>query len=99
MNHIKLINEVLMEANRRAAVGTEDKIHYAVTQYWMAATTEQIRDLGCFVEYFRRRGKNAIWIAANVYHDFTGTINDEECFLPRSNGFAAKLAAELEVTA
>jgi hypothetical protein len=98
LNHIKIIKDVLIEANQRAAVASKTKIHFEIVAYWMAATTEQVTDLACFIEYFRRRGKNVIWIAANVYHDIAGAVNDEKCFLPRSNGFAAKLAAEMEVT-
>jgi hypothetical protein len=95
LNHIQLINDILVEGNRRAAMGTEKKIHFEVIEYWFAATTNEVKDLGCFIEYFKRKGKNPIWICANVYHDMSGTATNDKCFLPRSNGFAEKLEAEV----
>jgi len=93
MNHIKLIKDVLADAGISSGM-TETDLGWMICQYWLKATTEQVEDLGCFIQMFRERYKTPIWIAANVCHDLNGIIEDKPCFEPRSAGFADKYRRE-----
>ncbi|MBA7648418.1 hypothetical protein ES703_56204 [subsurface metagenome] len=46
-------------------------------------------DMGAFIEWSIREGKDYRWVLANLSHDCIGLLKREDCLLPRTTGYYA----------
>lgn len=47
-----------------------------------------LEDFQAFIRFGIREDRDLFWILSNLGHDIRGIVREEECFLPRTNGYA-----------
>jgi len=52
------------------------------------ATLKQRRDMAGWIQFAEGKGIAPEEISMNLMHDIGGIMRDDECFLPRTNGYA-----------
>lgn len=92
MNELELEQKIVDVHN--AARTTCDRMNIGIT--CMHMTQEQRDDLAAMMEYFKD-DKSPTWLMGQVMHDIWGIknviLNGDDCFVPRSHGYAKKIAS------